>query len=98
MHITVLGTGYVGLVTGACLAELGNHVTCLDVNQDKISALKRGEIPIYEPGLEAMVKRNFAAQRLVFITDLAEQHTTSEIYYVAVGTPSDAEGLSLIHI
>lgn len=92
MHITVLGTGYVGLVTGACLAELGNHVTCLDVNQDKISALKRGEIPIYEPGLEAMVKRNFAAQRLVFITDLAEQHTTSEIYYVAVGTPSDAEG------
>lgn len=94
MRITVLGTGYVGLVTGACLAELGNHVTCMDVNKEKIAALKRGEIPIYEPGLEAMVKRNYAAGRLAFITDLSEQKEPSDIYYVAVGTPSDENGLA----
>lgn len=94
MRITVLGTGYVGLVTGACLAELGNQVTCMDVNIEKIAALKRGEIPIYEPGLEVMVKRNYAAGRLAFITDLSEQQGTSEAYYVAVGTPSDEDGLA----
>lgn len=94
MRITVLGTGYVGLVTGACLAELGNHVTCMDVNVEKIDALKHGEIPIYEPGLEAMVKRNQDEGRLTFITDLAEQKETSDIYYVAVGTPSDENGLA----
>lgn len=94
MRITVLGTGYVGLVTGACLAELGNHVTCVDVDMEKIAALKRGEVPIYEPGLEAMVKRNAAANRLIFMTDLSEQKETSDIYYVAVGTPSDARGFA----
>ncbi len=94
MRITVLGTGYVGLVTGSCLAELGNHVTCMDVNVKKIEALKRGEIPIYEPGLEAMVKRNYAAHRLAFITDLSEQQTASDVYYVAVGTPSDEDGMA----
>lgn len=94
MRITVLGTGYVGLVTGACLAELGNYVTCMDVNQEKIAALKRGEIPIYEPGLEVMVKRNQAEGRLHFITDLSEQKEASEVYYVAVGTPSDENGLA----
>lgn len=94
MRITVLGTGYVGLVTGACLSELGNHVTCMDVNIEKIAALKRGEIPIYEPGLEAMVKRNQAEGRLAFITDLSEQQGDSDIYYVAVGTPSDENGLA----
>lgn len=94
MRITVLGTGYVGLVTGACLSELGNHVTCLDINVEKIAALKRGEIPIYEPGLETLVKRNYAAGRLEFITDLLSQTETSDVYYVAVGTPSDENGLA----
>ncbi|MBP9727266.1 MAG: UDP-glucose/GDP-mannose dehydrogenase family protein [Gammaproteobacteria bacterium] len=94
MRITVLGTGYVGLVTGACLAELGNHVTCMDINSDKIAALKRGEIPIYEPGLETLVKRNQAEGRLEFITDLCVQKESSEIYYVAVGTPSDENGFA----
>ncbi|MES2204494.1 MAG: UDP-glucose/GDP-mannose dehydrogenase family protein, partial [Pseudomonadota bacterium] len=94
MRITVLGTGYVGLVTGACLAELGNHVTCMDINIEKIAALKRGEIPIYEPGLETLVKRNQTEGRLAFITDLSAQKETSDIYYVAVGTPSDEKGLA----
>ena len=94
MRITVLGTGYVGLVTGACLAELGNHVTCMDINVEKIAALKRGEIPIYEPGLETLVKRNQAEGRLEFITDLCVQQESSEIYYVAVGTPSDENGFA----
>ncbi len=94
MRITVLGTGYVGLVTGACLAELGNHVTCMDVNKEKIAALKQGHIPIYEPGLEEIVKRNYAAGRLAFITDLSEQKGASDVYYVAVGTPSDEVGLA----
>jgi UDPglucose 6-dehydrogenase len=94
MRITVLGTGYVGLVTGACLAELGNHVTCVDINVDKVAALKRGEIPIYEPGLETLVKRNHAEGRLLFTTDLSTQTEPSDIYYVAVGTPSDENGLA----
>jgi UDPglucose 6-dehydrogenase len=94
MRITVLGTGYVGLVTGACLAELGNHVTCMDINVEKIAALKRGEIPIYEPGLETLVKRNQAEGRLAFITDLSVQQESSEVYYVAVGTPSDENGFA----
>ena len=92
MKITVIGTGYVGLVTGACLAELGNHVTCMDVDAAKISALKQGKIPIYEPGLEEIVKRNSAEGRLVFTTDLTENKETADVYYVAVGTPSDDTG------
>jgi UDPglucose 6-dehydrogenase len=90
MKITVLGTGYVGLVTGACLAELGNHVTCMDINIEKIEALKKGIIPIYEPGLEAMVKRNQQEKRLLFSTELMPG--TSDVYYVAVGTPSNEQG------
>lgn len=98
MKITVIGTGYVGLVTGACLAELGNHVTCMDVDKAKIDALKKGIIPIYEPGLEEIVKRNSAEGRLLFTTDLADNvdsngnKKTSDVYYVAVGTPSDDSG------
>jgi UDPglucose 6-dehydrogenase len=92
LKITVIGTGYVGLVTGACLAEVGNQVTCVDVDKDKIAQLNKGIIPIYEPGLETLVKENVAAQRLFFISGLAEQHTHPDICFIAVGTPSDEDG------
>ena len=72
MRITIFGSGYVGLVTGACLADAGNHVVCVDVDDRKIEMLKRGEVPIHEPGLDAMVKRNFDAGRLKFTTDAKE--------------------------
>jgi len=72
MNITVVGTGYVGLVTGACLSEFGNHVVCVDNNPDKIAMLHRGEMPIYEPGLDALVERNVKAGRLDFTTDLGK--------------------------
>ncbi|QHE85942.1 UDP-glucose dehydrogenase family protein [Hydrogenophaga sp. BPS33] len=92
MKITVVGTGYVGLVSGACLAEVGNDVLCLDVNPDKIRILEEGGIPIYEPGLQDMVRRNVAAGRLHFTTDIdrAVQHGT--IQFIAVGTPPDEDG------
>jgi UDPglucose 6-dehydrogenase len=92
MRITIIGTGYVGLVSGACLAELGNDVMCLDVDTAKIDMLKRGEIPIYEPGLEALVKRNAAAGRLRFTTDFAESAKHGEVQFIAVGTPPDEDG------
>ncbi|MCW5672698.1 MAG: UDP-glucose/GDP-mannose dehydrogenase family protein, partial [Hydrogenophaga sp.] len=92
MKITVVGTGYVGLVSGACLAEVGNDVLCLDLNPEKIRILEEGGIPIYEPGLQEMVKRNVAAGRLHFTTDIdrAVQHGT--IQFIAVGTPPDEDG------
>lgn len=92
MKVTAIGTGYVGLVTGACLAEMGNHVVCLDVNPDKIAVLNAGEIPIHEPGLLEVVRRNVAAGRLQFTTDvdLAVQHGT--ILFIGVGTPPDEDG------
>jgi UDPglucose 6-dehydrogenase len=92
MKITIIGTGYVGLVSGACLAELGNDVMCLDVDAAKIDMLKRGEIPIYEPGLEALVRRNAAAGRLHFTTDFRESATHGEVQFIAVGTPPDEDG------
>jgi UDPglucose 6-dehydrogenase len=92
VKISVLGTGYVGLVTGVCLAELGNHVSCVDVDKEKIAALQNGQIPIYEPGLEELVKRNHAQGRLEFVTDLAQQKETADVYYVAVGTPTSQSG------
>lgn len=91
-RITVLGVGYVGLVTAACFADLGNQVICLDVIQEKIAKLKRGELPIYEPGLEEMVQRNAAAGRLLFTTDYAEAIPNAEFIFVAVGTPSGVDG------
>lgn len=91
-RITVLGVGYVGLVTGACFADLGNQVICLDVIPEKIEKLKRGEMPIYEPGLEEMVQRNYAAGRLTFTTDYAEAIPGAEFIFVAVGTPSGVDG------
>lgn len=92
MNITVIGTGYVGLVTGTCFADLGNHVTCVDVDQAKIANLKQGILPIYEPGLEEMVALNKAAGRLHFTTSLHEQATEPEVIFIAVGTPSDKDG------
>lgn len=92
MKISVVGSGYVGLVSGACLAEVGNDVLCLDVNTDKINILKQGSIPIYEPGLEDMVKRNIAAGRLRFTTDVEESTKHGMIQFIAVGTPPDEDG------
>jgi len=92
MNICVVGTGYVGLVTGACFAELGNHVTCVDKLEDKIAALRRGEIPIYEPGLEAVVERNTRAGRLHFSTDLSATVRDSLVVFIAVGTPQGNDG------
>ena len=92
MKITVIGTGYVGLVTGTCLAEVGNEVLCLDVDPKKIETLKAGGIPIYEPGLEDMVRRNVAAGRLSFTTDIAESVAYGQIQFIAVGTPPDEDG------
>jgi UDPglucose 6-dehydrogenase len=92
MKISIIGTGYVGLVSGACLAEVGNHVLCLDVDPAKIAILRNGGIPIYEPGLEAMVKRNVAAGRLSFTTDVAESVAWGQVQFIAVGTPPDEDG------
>ena len=92
MKITVIGSGYVGLVTGTCLAEVGNHVCCLDVDPRKIAMLKNGDIPIYEPGLEEMVARNVAAGRLTFTEDIAESVAFGEVQVIAVGTPPDEDG------
>ncbi len=92
MRITIFGTGYVGLVTGACFAEVGNDVICVDVDAGKIDRLNAGEIPIYEPGLEAMVVRNHASGRLRFTTDAAEAVAHGEFQFIAVGTPPDEDG------
>ncbi|HET7929987.1 MAG TPA: UDP-glucose/GDP-mannose dehydrogenase family protein [Rhodanobacteraceae bacterium] len=92
MKLTIFGTGYVGLVTGTCLAEMGNHVLCMDVDADKIARLEQGEIPIYEPGLEPLVKRNHAAGRLTFTTDAAKAVAHGDVIFIAVGTPPDEDG------
>ncbi len=92
MQVGVIGTGYVGLVVGACLADAGNDVVCADVVESKIERLRRGEIPIYEPGLEELVVRNQADDRLRFTTDVAEAVRASEILFIAVGTPQGEDG------
>ena len=92
MKITIIGTGYVGLVTGACLAELGNDVFCLDLDQAKIDLLNSGGIPIHEPGLAEIVQRNRSAGRLEFSTDVAASVAHGEIQFIAVGTPPDEDG------
>lgn len=92
MNIAIVGTGYVGLVSGACFAEIGAHVTCVDVNRDKIEQLLRGEIPIYEPGLDELVKKNVKAGRLKFSTSLAEVLNDQAVVFSAVGTPPDEDG------
>jgi len=92
MKVGVVGTGYVGLVVGACLAETGNDVICADVDEDKIKALKNNEIPIYEPGLEPLVNRNQAKGRLQFTTDVGATVEASEVVFIAVGTPPGEDG------
>ena len=92
MNITVIGTGYVGLVTGACLAELGNKVFCLDVDRHKIEILNSGGVPIYEPGLKEIIARNRASGRLIFSTDIAASVAHGEVQFIAVGTPPDEDG------
>ena len=92
MKITVVGTGYVGLVSGTCFAEMGNTVCCIDVDHKKIEGLKNGIIPIYEPGLEAMVLRNTANGNLTFSTDLASKLNDTDIAFIAVGTPMGEDG------
>ncbi len=99
MRVTVHGTGYVGLVTGACLAEVGNHVTCVDIDAGKVASLKRGEVPIYEPGLQDIVQRNARAGRLQFTTDVAAGVRHAPIQFIAVGTPKDEDGSAdLTHV
>ena len=92
MNIAIVGTGYVGLVSGTCFAEMGAHVTCVDVDAEKINKLKNGIMPIYEPGLEELVKRNVGFERLQFTTDLTEVLDDVEVVFSAVGTPPDEDG------
>jgi UDPglucose 6-dehydrogenase len=92
MKVGVIGSGYVGLVAGACLAESGNDVVCADIDEGKIAGLNQGEIPIYEPGLEPLIERNLAAGRLSFTTDVAAAVRASHVIFIAVGTPPDEDG------
>jgi UDPglucose 6-dehydrogenase len=92
MNITIIGTGYVGLVTGACLAELGNQVFCLDIDQAKIDLLNSGGVPIYEPGLKEVIEPNIEAGRLTFSTDVAKSVAHGKVQFIAVGTPPDEDG------
>ena len=92
MNIAIVGTGYVGLVSGACFADTGALVTCVDVDTQKIERLQRGDIPIYEPGLDELVLKNIRAGRLRFTTSLAEVLNEQQIVFSAVGTPPDEDG------
>ncbi|MBU2781960.1 UDP-glucose/GDP-mannose dehydrogenase family protein [Acidithiobacillus caldus] len=92
MKITVFGIGYVGLVSGACLAEVGNDILCMDVDSAKISLLEDGGIPIFEPGLKEMVGRNVSAGRLQFTTDVERAVNHGDVQFIAVGTPPDEDG------
>ncbi len=92
MHVTVFGSGYVGLVTGACFAEVGNHVLCVDVDEEKVANLKQGIIPIYEPGLKALIDRALSLGYIDFTTDMERAVAHAEVQFVAVGTPPDEDG------
>jgi UDPglucose 6-dehydrogenase len=92
MRVTIFGSGYVGLVTGVCFAEAGNHVVCVDVDAQKVARLNRGEVPIHEPGLDVLLKRNMEAERLVFTTDAAKGVEHGLFQLIAVGTPPDEDG------
>lgn len=92
MNVTVIGSGYVGLVVGACLSETGNRVTCADIDAEKISRLNAGEVPIYEPGLDRLISRNLSEGRLRFTTDVGEAIESARVVFIAVGTPPDEDG------
>ena len=92
MNLSMVGTGYVGLVTGVCLANTGNDVLCLDVIKEKIDRMRKGECPIYEPGLTEMMRQNIEAGRLRFTTDPREAHRDADMIFICVGTPSDDRG------
>src|SRR5581483_1260489 len=94
MNIAIIGSGYVGLVTGACFAEFGVHVTCVDKDQEKVDFLQRGMIPIYEPGLEEMVKKNMQSGRLAFTTDIVRAVEGALVIFIAVGTPPRGDGFA----
>jgi len=92
VRIAVIGTGYVGLVTGACFTEMGNHVACVDIDEAKLQRLRDGEIPIYEPGLETVVKAGVSNGLLSFTTNIAEAISAAEYIFIAVGTPPGEDG------
>ena len=94
MKICFIGTGYVGLVSGVCFSDLGNNVICVDKDKDKLSRLENGDIPIFEPGLSELVKKNLSAGRLSFSDDLISSINRSDIIFIAVGTPTAKDGIS----
>ena len=94
MKLCMIGTGYVGLVSGVCFSDLGNTVYCVDNNKDKINSLNSGKIPIYEPGLEEILKKNYKQKRLIFTTDLKHAVINSDIIFICVGTPTKKNGYS----
>ena len=92
MKIAVVGTGYVGLVTGTCLAETGNQVTCVDINEQKVKMMQEGKLPIYEPGLELLFHRNISQKRLLFTNNLADAIADAQIIFLALPTPPGGDG------
>ena len=94
MKLCMIGTGYVGLVSGVCFSDLGNTVYCVDKDKKKINLLNSGKVPIYEPGLEEILKRNFKQNRLIFTTDLKSAVTNSDVIFICVGTPTKKKGNS----
>ena len=92
MRISIIGTGYVGLVTGACLSDFGLQVVCVDKDKEKIEQLESGKVPIYEQGLENLIKKNVAAKRLSFTTNIGDAVRQSQVVFIAVGTPSNNDG------
>ena len=92
MKVAVVGTGYVGLVAGTCFADMGNDVICVDIDKEKIKTLNEGKVPIYEPGLGKLIKKNVSAKRLFFTTDFDDTVRKSEVIFIAVGTPPKPKG------